>query len=75
MKRIVDQINRITEGAFCIRLNHRSYYITDSAYPMHDVYWDGSFKYIDDKVIDMRKLIYVEYQDLVNTNIKPFKKD
>jgi hypothetical protein len=48
--------------------------IHDGGMPLNEIYWNW-MKSVDDKCINMIKLRYIEYVELINTNIRPFKKD
>ena len=46
----------------------------DGRMPLNEIYWSW-MKSVDDKCINMINLRYIAYVDLINENVRPFKKD
>jgi hypothetical protein len=54
-------------------IHYRSSYIHDMGAPMNDILWSHSLIY-EDKSISLGNMSYAKYQDIINQNIIPFKK-
>lgn len=55
-------------------LNKRSFKLIEGSVPLNEFMWTASKLDIDGGSISMLHLKYVDYIDLINQNIKPFKK-
>lgn len=48
-------------------------YLHDCGMPLNEIHWEF-MKSVDDKCINMLSLKYVEYNEFINTSVRPFKK-
>lgn len=58
---------------FKSHIQYRNDRIQDMAAPLNDIVWQKALRF-EDKSISMVDMFYVEYQDLLNQSVKPFKK-
>lgn len=63
---------KIYGDLFTNGINDCKGFIQESCYPINEMYWCS--EKVDIMSISMRYFKYVEYVDLVNKNIVPFKK-
>lgn len=55
-------------------MNKRSFKLIEGSTPLNEFMWKSSNLDLDGRMISMLHLKYVDYIDLINQNIKPFKK-
>jgi hypothetical protein len=48
--------------------------IHDGGMPLNEIYWSW-MKSVDDKSINMINLRFIEYCEIINESVRPFKKD
>jgi hypothetical protein len=72
MKDLCRKMHRINDERRGL-MSFRGRLIYDIGMPLNEFYWTGS-KMLDDKYINMLGLKYIQYNEIINTNIKPFKK-
>lgn len=73
MKELNDSYHGLISRFGKKRLLRRANKLTNGTMPINDVHWTY-LEFIKDKVMSMEKFRFVEYEELINQNIKPFKK-